>query len=79
MVVFKPGHQCGWSALWRPAGDRDIFSHLHCQVCRMLGETPVHLWKNTTHALLMCLSGNDGLYRLPSLNVVEGVAYDSLA
>lgn len=61
MVVFKPGHQCSWSAVWRSAGDRDIFSPPHCQVCRMLGETPVHLWKNATHAFLMCkcLSGND--------------------
>lgn len=46
LVVFEPGHLGYWSAVWRPAGDCNIFSSLHRQVCGMLDETPVHLWKH---------------------------------
>lgn len=52
LVVFEPGDLSCWSAVWRPAGDCNIFSSLHCQVCGLLDETPVHLWKQSMLKIL---------------------------
>lgn len=46
LVVFEPGHLGCWPAVWRPAGDCNVFSSLRRQVCGLLDETPVHLWKH---------------------------------
>lgn len=61
LVVFEPGYLSCWSAVWRPAGDCNIFSFHHCHVCWLLDETPVHFCKHNTSitpnvgASLMCM------------------------
>lgn len=52
LVVFEPGHLSCWSAVWWPAGNCNISSLLHCHVCRMLDEVPVHVWNKTCMSYL---------------------------
>lgn len=54
LIVFEPGHLGYWPAVRRPAGERNIFSSPHRQVCGMLDETPFHLWKNKHVIIIAC-------------------------